>query len=114
MNEQVTGPVSFNDLRRANDERQIQWEAGLEFELTYLGNALAGEVGEACNIIKKMARQKLGAIGSTANASMLANELADVIIYADLIARKIGFDLGEAVRKKFNATSERYKLGAKL
>jgi len=106
--------LTFEELRTANSNRQDEWEAGTEFSLVYLGNAIAGECGEACNIIKKLERQRLGARGRTASNEELAQELADVIIYADLIARKIGVDLGEAVRTKFNLTSEEYGLGVKL
>lgn len=106
--------ISFYDLRQANTTRQIEWEAGIEFSLLYYGNALAGEVGEACNIIKKLEREASGHVGSRASKEALMEELADIIIYADLIAARLGKDLGEAVRKKFNATSMRYNLGVTL
>lgn len=106
--------LTFQALRDANSNRQDEWEAGTEFSLVYLGNAMAGECGEACNIIKKIERNRLGARGSVAGPSELADELADVIIYADLIARKEGINLGDAVRNKFNKTSEKYNLGVRL
>lgn len=106
--------ITFDELRKANVDRQVQWEAGNEFSLIYFGNALAGEVGETCNVIKKLERQRTGHVGSTASINDLAEELADLIIYADLIANKEGIDLGEAVRKKFNKTSDKYGLGIKL
>lgn len=106
--------LTFTKLREANTERLRQWEAGTEFDLTFLGNALAGEVGEACNVIKKLARASLGAVGSRATPNDLGEELADVIIYADLIAKKLGLDLGVAVKRKFNKTSERYGLVTRL
>lgn len=40
------------------------------------------------------------------NNRAFADELADVIIYADLIAARLGIDLGDAVRRKFNEVSE--------
>ena len=106
--------ITFQQLREANAKRQDEWEAGTEFSLVYLGNAMAGECGEACNVIKKLERERLGARGSKASAQDLGEELADIIIYADLIARKMNIDLGEAVRDKFNKTSEKYELGVKL
>ena len=106
--------LTFSALRSANNMRQKQWEAGAIFTIEYLGCALAGEVGEACNIIKKITRERLGAVGSRANTSQLAEELADVIIYTDLIARKADIDLAAAIRAKFNATSVKYDLGARL
>ena len=43
---------------------------------------------------------------------MLADELADVVIYLDILAAQLGIDLGDAVMKKWNKTSE--KVGAPL
>lgn len=37
----------------------------------------------------------------------IGKELADVVIYADLLAARLGISLGDAVRKKFNEVSER-------
>ncbi len=106
--------LTFNALRQANTTRQIEWESGTSFSLEYLGNAMAGECGEACNVIKKLVRNRLGARGNTATVADLGEELADIIIYADLIARKEGIDLGDAVRDKFNKTSKAYNLGVLL
>lgn len=106
--------LSFGDLREANYERQKEWdpEAGITEE--YLGNALAGEVGETCNVVKKLARQRLGLRGSRATSEDLGEEIADVIIYADLLAKFYNIDLGDAVRKKFNKTSAKYDLKTQL
>lgn len=96
-------------LRQANIERDKEWnpEGGLTLE--FRGNELAGEVGEACNIIKKLARERLGIRGSRATLAELAEELADVVICADLIAMQAGIDLSHAIEMKFNASSA--KLG---
>ena len=73
--------------------------------------ALSGEVGEACNIVKKMKRIESGIAnldgGRTMRDyhSMLAMELADVFIYLDLLAERAGIDLPKVVIDKFNATS---------
>jgi NTP pyrophosphatase (non-canonical NTP hydrolase) len=50
--------------------------------LAYKGNELAGEAGEACNVIKKLERERLGMPGSRDTVAHLAEELADVIICA--------------------------------
>ena len=44
----------------------------------------------------------------------LGGELADVVICVDLLASALGGDLGEAVRRKFNATSEKNGLLTRL
>lgn len=106
--------LTFADLREANAERQKEWDEGTQITEEYLGNALAGEAGEACNVVKKLARQRMGLRGSRAIAKDLAYELADVIIYADLLAKHFNIDLSSAVREKFNITSDKYKLSVKL
>jgi NTP pyrophosphatase (non-canonical NTP hydrolase) len=99
-------------LRAANIARQPEYgpSAGKE-SLSYWGNAIAGELGEACNVIKKLERERAGQAGSRATVEDLANELADVLIYLDLLAIATGIDLDAAVARKFNKTSE--KLGFK-
>lgn len=104
----------FSRLRRANTERQKEWDANDKLTLTYWGNALAGEVGEACNVIKKIERERLGLMGSRATLDQLADELADALIYIDLIGLAEGIDMAEAVRRKFNATSEKVGLKTRL
>jgi len=72
------------------------------------GCALAGEVGELCNLIKKRRR------GQDIPIAKLAQELADVIIYADLLATELAIDLGQAVKVTFNAKSDELSLPVKL
>lgn len=106
--------LSFADLREANCERQKEWDPSNAITEEYRGNELAGEVGEACNIIKKLARQRLGLRGSRVTAHDLATELADVIICVDLVAMMFNIDLDQAVRDKFNDTTTKYNLTIKL
>lgn len=104
----------FRRLREANVHRQGLWDAGNQIDLAYRGNELAGEVGEACNVIKKLVRERLGIRGSRATLQQLAEELADVVICTDLIAMAEGIDLDEAIAAKFNATSEKVGLPTRL
>jgi len=107
--------VALADLRSANKARQAEWDQDNQITLAYRGNELAGEVGEACNVIKKLERERLGIRGSRATKEQLAEELADVVICADLIAMDAGIDLlNEAVPAKFNATSEKVGLNTRL
>lgn len=75
--------------------------------------AFAGEVGEACNLIKKLRRLD-GAdtnLDTEQHRQMLikkvAKELADSVIYADLLAAVLGINLEDAVRQKFNEVSRK-------
>lgn len=74
--------------------------------LSFRGNELGGECGEAQDVIKKLERERHGWRGSRATTDRLAEELADVVICASLCAITAGVDLGAAVRAKFNATSQ--------
>lgn len=123
--------LSFQDLRTASWSRNKRWHPGfLEEQDGWTNgdwaNALAGEVGEAVeailylvvasgrtsNFVKKMRRHEEG-IASDKDPSMeellnhIAEEIADVVIYADLLATKLGLDLEASVKDKFNVVSER-------
>lgn len=92
-------------LRAANISRQSEWCPDQIPDLSFRGNELAGETGEACNVIKKLERERQGWAGSRATVGQLAEELADVIICVDLVAQQLDIDLWAAVVAKFNATS---------
>lgn len=112
MSRDATPAVS--GLRHANLARQAEWDKDDRITLTYRANELAGETGEACNVAKKLERERLGIRGSRATVQDLADELADVVICADLVAMHEGIDLDEAVERKFNATSEKVGLVTRL
>jgi len=106
---------SFLDpLRSANIARQAEWDPDSQLTLSYRGNELAGEVGEACNKIKKLERERMGLRGTRTTLAEAAEELADVVICTDLIAMQLGIDLARAIEEKFNATSEKYGLETQL
>lgn len=69
---------------------------------------MAGECGEACNKIKKMRR------GEDVPIKDVAHELADMVIYADLLATNLGISLGDAVQEKFNLVSDRQGCDIKI
>lgn len=96
--------TTYNTLREANVARQPEF-GNTAPGLAFRGVELAGETGEACNVIKKLERVRLGLKGSRSDLVALAEELADVVICADLAAMEAGIDLGDAVERKFNATS---------
>jgi len=104
----MTNNVTLERLREANLQRQIEWTGSnpdTQPDLSFRGNELAGETGEACNVIKKLERERHGWRGSRDTKEHLADELADVIICADLVAIAAGVDLATALVRKFNATS---------
>ncbi|QWY83229.1 putative NTP pyrophosphohydrolase MazG-like protein [Rhizobium phage RHph_X2_25] len=108
----------FTDLRQANIARQKEWDSDSKISGTlgklWRANELSGECGEASNVVKKLVREELGIRGSRATVEQLSEELADIVICADLLAQEYGIDLNEATRAKFNATSEKVGLLTRL
>ncbi len=94
--------LSFDGLREANVMRCITaFHAIDDWSPTDWMTAVAGEVGEAANLIKKLRR------GEDILAEDVGKELADVVIYLDLLAARMHLDLGECVKDKFNKVSDR-------
>jgi NTP pyrophosphatase (non-canonical NTP hydrolase) len=93
--------------------RALRWHPdGLEsWSLSDWGVALAGEVGELCNVIKKQnrVRDRMQQRGTNEGALQhnLKMEIGDVYIYLDLLARRAGLNLEDCVRDTFNRISER-------
>lgn len=108
--------LTLTALHEANIARQAAWcpDETKQPSLSFRGNELAGETGEACNVIKKLERERHGWAGSRDTLEHLAEELADVVICADLCAITAGVDLQAAVVAKFNATSEKVGLPHRL
>lgn len=107
--------MNMNTLRAANVARDQEWNTGSErVSMTFRATELAGEVGEACNVIKKLERERIGLVGSRDTKEHLAEELADIVICTDLVAMDAGIDLDAAVAAKFNATSEKNGLATRL
>lgn len=73
--------------------------------------AVTGELGELANLRKKVLR---GDLSMDEARPMLADELADVATYLDILAMRMGIDLGAAVASKFNRVSERVGCNVKL
>jgi NTP pyrophosphatase (non-canonical NTP hydrolase) len=105
--------MRFETLRAANLSRCSRWHPGglSEWSLSDWSVATAGELGEALNVVKKLNRERDGIAGNTVAAaelhSQLADEIADVAIYLDIMAASEGIDLSSAIASKFNRTSEK-------
>lgn len=111
----MTGPnpLRFATLREANLSRCAKWHPGglAEWSLSDWFTATMGELGEAANIAKKLNRIRDGMAGNKTGEDEqhlrreLADEIADVAIYLDILAASEGIDLGMAIASKFNRTS---------
>ena len=85
--------MNYQTLRDANVVRQQEWDPyGKASNMAWRLNELGGEVGEVCNILKKIHRERMNVPGSRATKCQLAEELADVVICIDLAAMEAGCD----------------------
>lgn len=113
--------MNLNELRTANVARCEQVFHPLNsWSPTDWACAMAGESGEACNAVKKLRRMDGGT--NTAKdpktreecVEIIAKELADLVIYADLLAARLEINLGSAVKSKFNEVSDRMNSTVRL
>ena len=111
----MTDSLTFNTLRSANQARLPAFKNkhglpahsepdGSDWSPAQWLQAMVGEIGEYANFRKKFER---GDITEAEFQEAAAKELADVQIYLDLLAFRLGIDLGRATLEKFNEVSLR-------
>ena len=108
--------LDLRTLRQANVKRCEQSFGSCKaWSPADWSNAMAGEAGELlevllplivktnsiCNLTKKVQR------GDDISLEEVGKEIADVVIYADLLSHRLGIDLSDVVRKKFDEVSAR-------
>ena len=120
------GVITFDDLRIANSTRNDRWvPLGIaQWSISEWAVAMAGEAGEICNAVKKLNRVENQVANlneprrqiETREAALakIGAEIADTVIYLDLLAQRCGLALGKEVTRKFSATSERYGFPERL
>lgn len=99
--------LTFNALRTANAERigsSRYRKCEENWTPAHWMQATVGELGELANLLKKVDR---GDFPFDQVKTEVAKELADVQTYLDILALKLGVDLGQATIDKFNEVSER-------
>lgn len=113
--------LTFETLRSQNAPRCQRWHpaTSIPWSLADWSNALCGEAGELANFIKKLRRHETGAVNEgdpkpDALVAAAGEELADVVIYADLLAHKLGLDLATEIVTKFNTTSMKHGFPERL
>jgi len=113
--------LNFDNLRKMNFVRcEESFHKITDWSHTDWACAMAGECGEACNLIKKFRRldgadKRKDTVNNRAKLiDAIGKELADVVIYADLLALRFGLSLGDEVRDKFNEVSVRRKSPRRL
>ncbi len=110
------GDLTFATVTAANLARSRRWHPGFpddgDWSIADWSNAMCGEAGEVANVVKKLRRYECGLRGQLDPTepelrAALAEELADVFLYLDLLATKAGVDLPTAIVAKFNKVSVR-------
>ncbi len=104
--------MNFAHLNKTNTARCGEAFHSIDsWSPTDWGCAMAGECGEACNNLKKLRRLD-GCKFSRENEreankliDAVLDELADMVIYADLLATRLNRNLESAIIDKFNRTS---------
>ena len=95
--------LTLKQLQEINVRRSVSEGHLIEdWSPTDWGCAMAGEAGEACNLLEKMLR------GEDIDVEEVGDELADVIIYVSLTYSRLGIDMSKSVTRKFNAVSDRW------
>jgi NTP pyrophosphatase (non-canonical NTP hydrolase) len=69
--------------------------------LNFLALAICGEAGELANLIKKIWR------GDEVDSGEIRDEMADIRIYLEHLARHLQFDLDAACERKLEVVAER-------
>lgn len=102
--------LSFNTLREVSGARNREaFQPCGAWTTEQWCTAIAGEVGEMCNFVKKAFRGDYDQdpVKAQECRDNVLKELADVVIYCDLLAAHLGANLGEEIVHKFNEVSQR-------
>lgn len=107
------------DFKTKDGSASYHTTDGADWSALEWAGAMAGEAGEAANLAKKLRRgdftldDQITVKGETKTArEFLGDEIADVMLYAHALARRCGIDVAEAIKSKFNATSD--AIGSKV
>jgi len=114
--------LTFKEFRAKNVERLAlhknrkgeyshSKKDGSDWILAQWSNAVAGEVGELANMIKKIDR---GDYTLEEIKSELSDEVADIFTYLDILAFRMGMDLDKVLIEKFNKVSDKCGCDIKL
>jgi len=118
--------MPFAHIMAQSIGRANRWHNGNMDEWSPLewAGAMCGEAGECANAAKKLKRLEDGIASINEGARNIADvnlakqavakEAADTILYAVLVAARVGIDLQQTIREVFNKKSEEYGFPERL
>ena len=123
MSDNIKPDITFKELSEKNLLRCLNDYKSKVYEYSAMewGCKVAGETGELCNVLKKLRRiedkkEQYNKESETEETLLkqAADEIGDVVIYLDLLAKRIGLNLSDCVKNKFNYNSELIKSKYKI
>lgn len=111
MGDRTLKDLDMREMARIILTRTKLWNSGDPWTTADYSNALAGEVGEICNKVKKLRRIQLGSHLRRQSADPqaiiddIAGELGGLFVYYVMLAYHLGIDPIDAVRNEFNKVS---------
>lgn len=113
--------LTLEQIHKQNVSRLKRWHVDVKgWTCADTSNAMCGEAGEAANVVKKIRRIETGVTADPDGKRRerlvheLAWELADTLLYIDLLAADLDIDLSAAVKEKFNLVSREMKFPERL
>ena len=116
--------LTFQELREANEVRLAMFKNakgepahakadGSDWSENDWMVAVTGEVGELANKLKKLRRGDFDLTNVQSRTSVM-EEVGDIIVYMDLLAKRLGMTLEECVTYTFNRVSKKQGLSVFL
>lgn len=122
--ERLRSRLSFAKLQRANRSRVGRWHSLKSWSPLEWAGAMCGEAGEAANAAKKLKRieDQIANINAPDRsltdpfkaAYAIAHEVADAVIYGDLLCQAVNMNLEAHIVNAFNIKSEEYDFPERL
>lgn len=119
--------LTLKKLTDVNYKRCRKWHKSedlSDWSISDWACAMAGEAGEVCNAVKKLNRLRDNLpsknepnrqISSYEEAkSKIGEEIADTVLYLNLLAIRLGLDFETEIINKFNSVSKKYGFSEKL
>lgn len=106
--------TEFKKLQKEFDDKYIGPYNELPEDLLFLTTALAGEVGEFANLVKKyhrLQKKDIGVLGEEDRdyLSEMKKEIIDVFVYFLIIANQLDLDIDQAYLENLERNKKRFQ-----